>query len=383
MNRQTRIQIFSDHRWMVRGGWVSCCVAMAAFAGTTQAHVVTLAMDVQLDQVAPEDAQMYRVGGHDLDRITYDDSTVDQKTHRVRVTSLSHYIAGHWAPTEPADASILDMRNVPYRLTFASSVVHGRPLVALFEGDTQRMVMLARPDFHVLIAGKYVINPRPLTAAEVAAPPPNAHNPDTMPMMSGLPPPPHAAPSTAPAAAHKIIALDVSITIDQVSPEEKGMAVGQHHEARLFYDQADVDPVTHRVALLHEQHTPALIPKRLNAAQMPMSNAWIDLSGTPIRYHFAAAPTVAIPFAYFILFDENTMRMTIRKQSDGSLLLSGPYTVNPKPITGPEIDAAVSAYDPSVPPWDTTLKFPGGGPGGPGASAGPGAPGASSGSLPK
>jgi hypothetical protein len=374
MNRYSKTDCSPLRGRMPRGWLAGGCIALAAFAGAAQAHVVTLAMDVQLDQVAPEDAQMYRVGGHDLDRITYDDSTVDPKTHRVRVTSLSHYIAGHWAPTEPADASILDMSSVPYRLTFASSVTHGRPLVALFEGDSQRMAMLARPDFHMLIAGKYLINPKPLTAAEVAAPPPNAHNPDTMPMMSGMPRPPDAPPPAVHAPAHRIVALDVDITIDQLSPEEKGMTVGMHHEARLFYDEADVDPVTHRVALLHEQHTPVLIPKHLNAAQMPMSNAWIDLSGTPIRYHFAAAPTAAIPFAYFILFDENTMRMTIRKQSDGSLLLSGPYTVNPKPITGPEIDDAVSAYDPSVPPWDTALKFPGGAPRGPGAPEMPGSP---------
>jgi hypothetical protein len=374
MHSYERIHCSSVRRWLASRSLTGVSLAMFGFGGTAQADIVTLAMDVQLDQVAPEDAQMYRAGGHDLDRITYDDSTVDPKTHRVRVTSLSHYIAGRWFSTDPADASILDMSSVPYRLTFASSVTHGRPLVALFEGDTQRMAMLARPDFHVLIAGKYLINPTPLTAAEVAAPPPNAHSPDTMPMMSGLPPPANAgsepsaaakAPAAPHASAHKIIALDVDIVIDQASSEEKGMRVGQHHEARVFYDQADVDPVTHRVALLHEQHTPALIPKHLNAAQMPMSNAWLDLSGTPIRYHFAAAPTVAIPFPYFILFDESTMRMTIRKQSDGSLLLAGPYTVNPKPITGPEIDATVFSYDPSVPPWDTALKFPGAPSGGP------------------
>jgi hypothetical protein len=179
-----------------------------------------------------------------------------------------------------------------------------------------------------------------------------------MPMRSGLPagPPPGAgAPGVA---THKIIALDVDIVLDQVSPDEKNISVGQHHEARVFYDQADIDPTTHRVALLHEQHTPALIPKHLNSAQMPMSNAWLDLSGTPIRYHFAAAPTAAIPFPYFILFDETTMRMTIRRQSDGSLLLTGRYSVNPKPITGPDIDSAVSSYDPQVPPWETSLKFP-------------------------
>jgi hypothetical protein len=156
---------------------------------SAQARIVTLAMDVQIDQVAPEDAKMYRVGGHDITRITYDDATVDPKTHRVRVLSLDHYIGGHWMSTQPADASVLDMSSAPYRLTFAAPVVHGRPLVALFEGDTLRMAMLARPDFHVLIAGKYTINPTPLTAAEIAAEPPNAHSPDTMPMTSGMSPP--------------------------------------------------------------------------------------------------------------------------------------------------------------------------------------------------
>lgn len=156
-----------------------------------------------------------------------------------------------------------------------------------------------------------------------------------------------------------IVALDVEIILDQISPDEKHLSIGQHHEARVYYDDSKIDPATKRVALLHEQHTPALIPKHLNPAQMPMSNAWLDLSGPVIRYHYAAAPTVAIPFTYFVLFDENTMRMTIRRQSDGQLLLAGPYTVNPKKITGPEIDAVVASSEPVVPPWDTTLKMPG------------------------
>jgi hypothetical protein len=67
---------------------------------------------------------------------------------------------------------------------------------------------------------------------------------------------------------------------------------------------------------------------------------------------------MAIRHAYFILFDENTMRMTIRRQSDGALLLAGPYTVNPREITGPEIDAVVSSSEPVAPPWDTKMKMP-------------------------
>lgn len=163
----------------------------------------------------------------------------------------------------------------------------------------------------------------------------------------------------SPTASATIVALDVDIVLDQISPDEKRLFIGQHHEARVFYDDSKIDPITHRVALLHEQHTPALIPKHLNPAQMPMSNAWLDLSGPEIRYHFAAAPTVAIPFTYFILFDENTIRMTIRRQSDGVVLLAGPYKVNPKKITGPVIDAVVATSDPVVPPWETSLKMPG------------------------
>jgi len=343
----------------------SATLCAALPLGTVHAATVTLSMDVEIDQVAPEDAKMYRIGGHDLDRVSYDDNAVDPVTHRVRVTSVSHYIGGRWMSTVPADASALDLSGAPYRLNFVSSVTHGRPIVALFEGDTMRMAMLARPDFHVLIAGRYTINPVPLSAAEVAAPPPGADSPDTMPMRPGMAAPAGAAvPGQSP---RKIVALDVDIVIDQLSAEERGLAIGQHHTARVFYDESRIDPATHRVALLHEQHTPMLIPKHLNPGQMPMSNAWLDFSGKAIRYHFAAAPTVGFPFPYFILFDEQAMRMTIRKQSDGTLLLAGPYAVNPTPITGPDIDATVASSDPPVPPWVTSIpmsKVPGKGEGG-------------------
>lgn len=158
-------------------------VFACALAASAQAREVILAMDVEIDQVAPEDAQMYRVGGHDRDRIGYDDTQVDPKTRRVRVNYLAHYIAGKFVETAPTDASSLDMSTLPYKLQFSASVTHGRPIVALFESETQRMAMLARPDFHMLIAGKYTIDPKALTPAEIASPPRNANSPDTMPMM--------------------------------------------------------------------------------------------------------------------------------------------------------------------------------------------------------
>lgn len=176
-----------------------CATLLTSLAAitTAQAKLVTLSMDVKIDQVAPEDEKMYRIGGYNLDRIAYDDTQVDPKTHKVRIVYLAHYIAGKWHATEPTETSTLDLSSKPYRLDFTAPVNHGRPLVVLFESATQRMAMLTRPDFRMLIAGKYVIDPTPLTAEQITAPPPRANHPDTMPIMSGMPAMPGAA---APAA---------------------------------------------------------------------------------------------------------------------------------------------------------------------------------------
>jgi hypothetical protein len=151
----------------------------------------------------------------------------------------------------------------------------------------------------------------------------------------------------------KIIALDIDIVIDQVSPEEPGMKVGMHHNARIYYDDSKIDAATRRVCVLHQQHTPMLIPKHLDPMAEPMTNAWLDLSAKPYRYHYAASPVGGNwPFPYAILFDDQSMRMTIRKQSDGTLLLSGAFTVNATPITGPDVDAVVASSEPSRMPWE-------------------------------
>ena len=73
-------------------------LALGGWAAAAEAKIVYLDMDVELDQVAPEDAKMFRVGGHDLDRIAYDDSTVDPLTHKVRLTYLAHFIMGRCMP---------------------------------------------------------------------------------------------------------------------------------------------------------------------------------------------------------------------------------------------------------------------------------------------
>lgn len=147
-------------------------------------NIVTLAMDVELDQVSPLDAQQYRVGGHDLDRIAYDKTKIDPVTHKVPLVYLAHFIAGRWMPTTPTDASSLDLASRPYRLNFVQPADHGSAIVVVFEGENRRMAILSRPDFAVLIAGKYTIDSSPLTPAQIAAPPPNANRPDTMPIRS-------------------------------------------------------------------------------------------------------------------------------------------------------------------------------------------------------
>jgi len=73
---------------------VAVALALGGWAASAEAKIIYLDMDVELDQVAPEDAKMFRVGGHDLDRIAYDDSTVDPVTHKVRLTYLG------WCQTE-------------------------------------------------------------------------------------------------------------------------------------------------------------------------------------------------------------------------------------------------------------------------------------------
>jgi hypothetical protein len=169
---------------------MASALAFCGWAANAEAKIVYLDMDVELDQVAPVDAKLYRVGGHDLDRIAYDDSTVDPVTHKVRITYLAHFIMGRWMPTTPTETSTLDLSSQPYKLDFIAPADHGRPLLVIFESANRRMAILARPDFHMLIAGKYTISAKPLTVAAAAEPPANANDPSTMPMRSGMPPPP-------------------------------------------------------------------------------------------------------------------------------------------------------------------------------------------------
>jgi hypothetical protein len=127
-------------------------------SGHAQAAPVTLDVDVTIDQLGAGAPPGYVPGTVDHLRITYEEDEVDAATHCVRLRSLSHFMGDHWADVTPVDASSLDLSGQPYRLNFASSVVHGSPIVIAFEALTLRMAILARPDFHLVIAGSYVIH---------------------------------------------------------------------------------------------------------------------------------------------------------------------------------------------------------------------------------
>lgn len=153
----------------------------------------------------------------------------------------------------------------------------------------------------------------------------------------------------------RIVARMVSIKIDQTD-KENAHWMGATHEARIFYDDAQIDPKTGRVKILHEQHTPMLIPKFPDPVVMPVGNGWLDLRANPVLYHFAASPGPScLPngkpmfTAYTVLFDEHTQRMTIRNQLTGELELAGHYVVSPQIQSGPQIESVITAAPPPSP----------------------------------
>ena len=141
------------------------------------------------------------------------------------------------------------------------------------------------------------------------------------------------------AALARVVALDIDLPLDQVAPG-KPFKLGDHHRARIFYDDATMDHKTHVVRVLHMQHllgSGHWEPRRLDAVAMPMTDAWLDLSHVPYRYHYSAA-VVQGGEAILVDFDDQTRRLTIRLQSDHSVVISAPYSVDSTPVK--DVDAA-------------------------------------------
>lgn len=132
-----------------------------------------------------------------------------------------------------------------------------------------------------------------------------------------------------------IVALDIDLPLDQVAAG-RPFKPGDHHRARIFYDDSTIEPATHRVHVLHMQHwmgSVGWVPARLDATSMPMTDAWLDLSRKPYRYHYSSA-VIEGGEPVLVDFDEQAQRLTIRLQSDRTVVLSAPYAIDPTPVAG-------------------------------------------------
>jgi hypothetical protein len=74
------------------------------------------------------------------------------------------------------------------------------------------------------------------------------------------------------------------------------------------------------------------VPTVVGDPTMPMRDAWLDLGSKPYRYHYKAPAVIGEPVV--VEFNERTRRMTISRQSDHSLIISAPYSVDPTPVQG-------------------------------------------------
>jgi hypothetical protein len=139
------------------------------------------------------------------------------------------------------------------------------------------------------------------------------------------------------------VMYNVDVLIDQVAAGEQEK-VGDHDRVRVVYDSSELDPRTQRVGLKNLQHfiMGRWQPEHPDPVMMPMNDAWLDLNAHPYAVHYHARVTHGKPI--ILEFDEQSRRLNIRSQTEpGLVLLSGAYSVEPRPITGPEAIAAATA----------------------------------------
>ena len=288
----------------------------------TRAAIIALDIDLPLDQVAP--GRAFKSGDHHRARVFYDDSAIDPGTHVVPVLHMQHWVgSAGWVPRRldavamPMTDAWLDLSRKPYRYHYRSAVIEGGEAVLVdFDEQTQRLSIRQQSDRSLIISAPYSINPLPVSEVDTRA--------------VFLPPPAY-------------ILYDLDVAIDQVAAGEQAK-VGDHDKVRIVYDYSELDRKTHRVGLKNLQHfiMGKWQPEHPDSTFMPMADAWLDLHAQPYAVHFRAQVTHGKPIS--IELDEHTRRLTIRSQADPNLiLLSGPYQVEPRPITGPDAIAAATA----------------------------------------
>jgi hypothetical protein len=144
--------------------------------------------------------------------------------------------------------------------------------------------------------------------------------------------------------ARHIVTVNMTVTLDQVSPERSkaaGVKIGDIDRLRVVYDENAVDPRTHRVALLNFQHFTAgeYTPAKPDPAMMPLGDAWLDVGTRPYRLHFRAA--VVHGDAIIIEADEHTQRLAIHPQGQPDrVIIAGPYVIDATPTSGHDADVA-------------------------------------------
>jgi hypothetical protein len=297
---------------------LTACV-LSPLAG---ARIIAIDIDLPIDQVAAEQPGI-KIGDHHRARVFYDTAKVDRKTGRVKPLHMQHMMGGQWVPLRldalqmPMDDSWLEIHGKDLSYHYHSAVVEGgQPVVIDFDGPSHRMSIRRQSDNLVLVSAPMLIDPQPVTDA-------NAF--------------------TLTAAPPVYVMHNVSMVLDQVAPSQaKNFKVGGIDRLRVVYDASLIDPKSRRVHLLNMQHFIGghYNPERADPVVMPMNDAWLELRGRPYRLHYHAAVTHGAPV--IIHADEHTQRLSVVSQDESKeVMISGKYTVDPAPLSGP--DAVLAA----------------------------------------
>ncbi len=301
------------------------CLLAAGHFGPAAAAVVVLEIHLPIDHVGRPGN--IKVGDVHKARIFYDDSKVDPRTGIVPVLHMQHFV-GRWTPEHldpvamPMNDAWLDLHARPYRYHYRSSVeMNGERVLVDFSESGRFSIHLAAPGTldqagRLVLSAPIVFQSAPVKDVDVA------------PVLGVRP--------SGPA----VTMLDMTVAVDRADAASPVKA-GATDRARIIYDANAVDPATHRARLLNFQHWIGgdWRPPRPDPVMMPVSDMWIDLGAMPYRLHAKAFVTHGQPV--IIDADAATRRLTIHPQSNpGGSLMSGRYTIDPRPITGPEVDVA-------------------------------------------
>ena len=319
----------STSRSMIIGISLSLLLMAGLAPASAHARIVALDIDLPLDQIGV--GRPFKLGDHHRARVFYDDTTVDPKTHRVRVLHMQHLLgATDWVPARldavamPMTDAWLDLSHQPYRYHYRSAVIEGgEPVLVDFDDQSQRMSIRRQMDQSLIISAPYAVNPLPV------------HGLDT-----------HALFLRPPA----YLALEMDVTIDQAAAGEPD-TIGSKDKLRLTFDASEIDPRTQRVPLKNLQHfiQDQYQPAHPDPVFMPMDDAWLDLSTEPYALHFVARVVHGKPIV--IEANEQTHRLAIHPQDHPEVvLIAGPYRIDPRPVSGPDVTAGATPVAPAPMP---------------------------------